>query len=98
MGRSLVLRLVLLAALGLLFEGCIRRTSRVHVRVPHDPVDEHMGEPWLAPGVPPPHQQHKYTENVALMNNETLWDLISKNDPKGRRVLVALKLPQLNRG
>jgi len=98
LGRSIEVHLVFLAAIGLLFAGCVPLPFRVDVRVPHDPVDKHMGEPWLAPGIPPPQQKHKYTENVALMSNETLWDLISKNDPKDKRALVALKVPQLNRG
>src|SRR5688572_8428117 len=63
-----------------------------------DPIDELVGETWQSPGIPPPHQDAYSTPNVALMSNEALWELITQADPDGHRVLVFLKLPDLQRG
>lgn len=73
--------------------GC---TSKIDL--PTDPIDEKMGEVWLAPGTPPPHQEAYSTPNIALMENDKLWKLISESDPEQHRVVVTLKQPNLNRG
>lgn len=61
-------------------------------------VDKIVGENWVDPGVPPPHQDAYNSPNVALMEEDALWEHISQADPGGRRVLIALKPATKDRG
>jgi hypothetical protein len=67
-------------------------------RITSDHVDQIVGENWLRPGVPPPHQDAYSTPNVARMSPKELWELVKQADPARRRVLIALKRPKMNRG
>src|SRR5262245_27954435 len=94
MWRAMVLSALVLA-------GCSVHSLLDMLRHPSmivDPVDSRMGEPWLGPNLPPPHQQRPGTPNAALMADEALWRLIERADPVNRRVFVALKEPGKNRG
>ena len=63
-----------------------------------NPIDEKMGEIWLSNGKPPSRQNLLSTPNIALLNDTTLWEIITKSDPINHSVIISLKLPELKRG
>jgi Subtilase family len=61
-------------------------------------VDELVGENWVRPGVPPPHQNAYGTPNAARVSTRVLWAKIVRADPVARRVIIALKPSSRARG